>query len=158
MYNLSRNELKFVLKNFRSIKNFVSFFEDKWLFDLQSDKKAPINVDLSPYSSNRMVTGFLISIRKEENQFKADMLVGGNYREFDIGDECMMNFKKARKQILKDKDNCSLSVKEIINYKFAQNKPFLIKVEDNVITTIKPLDISFYNSCMDMWLRVSCNS
>lgn len=154
MYNLNKNEIKFICEKFGNIENFDSFYKDKLLFDLHSEKQLPMSVDLTPYSSDGTVTGLLISIRTEESKLKVDMLVSGSYRVFDIEDYCAENFIKVKKQLLEDVENCSWSREEINNYIFAQRKPFFLTVEDNVITNIKPLDFSLYESCIEMWKKI----
>lgn len=154
MYNLSKKEIDFISEKFGNVENFVSFYEDKLLFDLQMEKQIPINVDLTPYSSKGIVTGLLISIREEENKFKVDMLVNGSYRVFDIEDCWAENFVRVKNQLLENANDCNWSVENINNYKFAQNKPFLLIVENNVITKINPLDFNLYESCIDMWMKI----
>lgn len=154
MFNLSENEVNFICENFGSIENFDSFYKDKLLFDLQTEKKSPMNIDLTPYSSDGVVTGLFISMRTEENKLKVDMLVRGSYRVFDIEDCCAENFIKVKKQLLEDVENCCWSVEDINNFIFVQKKPFLLTVENNIITNIKPLDFALYENCIELWKKI----
>lgn len=155
MYNLTENEKTFILEKFNSVENFKSFFTDMILLELQLKGETVIDVDLTPYTTDDMVTGIVTSVKLEGDSLKLDMLVRGSHRTLETTEDCAKIFLRARDSILSDRDDCSLSMEEINNFKFAQNKPFLLDVEESVVFAIKPLDISWYDEYWDLFEKLT---
>lgn len=155
MYNLTENEKTFILEKFNSVENFKSFFTDMILLELQLKGETVIDVDLTPYTTDDMVTGIVTSVKLEGDSLKLDMLVRGSHRTLETTEDCAKIFLRARDSILSDRDDCSLSMEDINNFKFAQNKPFLLDVEESVVFAIKPLDISWYDEYWDLFEKLT---
>lgn len=155
MYNLTENEKTFILEKFNSVENFKSFFTDMILLELQLKGETVIDVDLTPYTTDDMVTGIVTSVKLEGDSLKLDMLVRGSHRTLETTEDCAKIFLRARDSILSDRDDCSWSMEDINNFKFAQNKPFLLDVEENVVFAIKPLDISWYDEYWDLFEKLT---
>lgn len=155
MYNLTENEKTFILEKFNSVENFKSFFTDMILLELQLKGETVIDVDLTPYTTDDMVTGIVTSVKLEGDSLKLDMLVRGSHRTLETTEDCAKIFLRARDSILSDRDDCSLSMEDINNFKFAQNKPFLLDVEESVVFAINPLDISWYDEYWDLFEKLT---
>lgn len=154
MYNLTENEKTFILEKFNSVENFKSFFTDMILLELQLKGETVIDVDLTPYTTDDMVTGIVTSVKLEGDSLKLDVLVRGSHRTLEATEDCAKTFLRARDTILANRDDCSWSMEDINNFKFAQNKPFLLDVEESVVFAIKPLDISWYNEYCDLFEKL----
>ena len=155
MYNLTENEKVFISQKFYNVENFKSFFTDMLLLELQLKGEAVIDVDLTPYTTDDVVTGIVTSVKLEGDSLKLDMLVRGCHRTLETTEDCAKNFFKARDTILKDRINCPWTIEEINNFKFAQNKPFILEVEDSIVYAIKPIDISWYDEYWDLFEKLT---
>lgn len=139
---LTSNEKKIVKENFENEKNCLTFFGD--VAQLQEENAGnPQEVDLQNFTSDGTITGIVTNVNynQENGTMTLDMICEGSHRYLMLDNAYKSELLKIRNDLIKSGDT-----RDNVNFEFIISKPFLLKVVDNLIIELKPLDTKLYES------------
>ncbi len=139
---LTEQEKKLIEKEFKSIDNFIMFYRDLALYN-DNTQGIDIQFDLTPFSSNGITTGImaLVNYNADEDIMNVDMVCQNAHRYFKVDDCYKDQILEIRADLKKSDDE-----RDNDNFEFLIPKPFLLKVENNVITYLKPMSFENYET------------
>lgn len=147
---LNVNEKKIVKEKFGSEKNCLMFYGD--LLQLQEENAGnPQEVDLQNFTSDGTITGIVtkVNYNQENGTMILDMICEGSHRYFNLDRIYISQLLKIRDELIESNDT-----RDNANFEFIIPKPFLLKVVDNLIVELKPLDFELYKSAYSIFEKL----
>lgn len=151
MKDITKTEADFIRNNFYTPDIFISYCTDYLKYAEDRKTSDSFEIDSTPFSTENLTTGIMLSVELLENELVVNMLVDGSYRELKTDVRCSYNLLMARERIAKYDVWDEKAVKD---FKFVQHKPYVVKIVDNIITVLKPLDFTLYEEALKLLMEL----
>lgn len=151
MTKYNSKETQFINKNFGSEQIFRTYCKDYIQFiNLENVKNLHIEDDFgfSTVGEDGVTTGIVIDAYYDEelDELVLYLLVDGKIRETYADMETTIKLFDIQCNLMDYPS--SYSMEEVENFAFVQNKPFILSVDEDITTLIKPLSFEIYDEAL----------
>lgn len=158
MKKFTNNDTKFINENFGSEQIFRSYCKDRLQFDqIDFNEELHIEDDFDYFTSGEegVTTGIIIDAYYDDelDQLVLCLLVEGKIRVTFADESTVDNIYRIALELKENPKNYTLE--EIDRLAFVHYKPFLLSIDDDITTLIRPLSFDIYDKALALYEKVS---
>ena len=151
---LTKQEKKIIKDEFINLENFIMFYNDLEMYN-NNKKGLDLYFDLTPFTSKGIVTGVfaLVNYDEDKNIMNVDVICQNAHRYLEVKGYYKRHILELRDELIAQQDE-----RDNKNFEFIISKPFLLAVENNVITFLRPLDFNHYETYIPILDKILSNN